>query len=300
MASMKWHNDVKRWRVFWYMTLPDGTINKGSKAFKKKDEAEQFKEKCEQEAETFKTQTWMSSKLPLEEMVKEWREYIKRHTEFTQFGYNICMDKFLEALPKNIALITDIKNAHINSFLNSLREKGDKNATINRYMTIIKSLFKFANQYYQVPDVSLGIKKLKEDPYMVDFLREDQYQEVLKTCDTRIKPWIMFLANTGLRTSEFCNLKWCNYDRIAKCITIVGKGRKKRTVPLNQTCLEVLNEIEKVNRRHAPDDYVFMSLRGRHGITRNMVHSHVSKAFKKVGVNGGGCPCIFERLFILI
>lgn len=288
MASMKWHNDVKRWRVFWHVTLPDGTINKGSKAFKKKCDAEKFKDRCEQSAETFKTQTWISSKLLLDEMVKEWRAYIKRHTQPTQDGYNICMDGFLAALPANIVLITDVKNTHINSFLNSLRTKGNKNATINRYMTVIKSLFKFANQYYQIPDVSIGIKKLKEDPPMIDFLREDQYVEVLKTCDMRIKPWIMFIANTGLRTSEFCNLKWSNYDTNTKCITIVGKGRKQRTVPLNQTCLGILKEIEKVNRRHAPDDYVFMSLRGRRGTTRDMVHSHVSKAFEQIGIKGGG------------
>ena len=98
----------------------------------------------------------------------------------------------------------------------------------------------------------------------------------------------MFLANTGLRTTEFCNLKWSNYDRHTKCITIVGKGRKKRTVPLNQTCLGILDEIEKAMPKHKSDDYIFLSLRGRRKITRDMVHSHISKAFKQVGIKGGG------------
>ena len=289
MASMNYHEDVKRWRVFWHVTLPDGTVNKGSKAFKKKTDAEKFKEKCEQSAETFKKQPWISSNLLLGKTVQEWRTYIKRHTQPTQDGYNICMDVFIAALPKNMVLITDLKNTHINSFLNSLRAKGIKNATINHYMTVIKSLFKFANQYYQVPDVSLGIKKLKEDPPQVEFLRDEQYKAVLQTCDTRIKPWIMFLANTGLRTTEFCNLNWPNYDRLTKCITIIGKGRKKRTVPLNKTCLTILEEIERIKpSKHKSDNYIFLSLKSMRKITRNMVHSHISKAFEKVGIKGGG------------
>ena len=129
MASMKWHDDVKRWRVFWHVTLTDGTVNKGSKAFKKKPDAEKFRDRCEESAETFKKQTWISSKLLLDELVKEWRTYIKRHTQPTQVGYNVCMNGFIAALPKDLVLITDIKNTHINSFLNSLRTRGNKNAT---------------------------------------------------------------------------------------------------------------------------------------------------------------------------
>jgi len=31
MASMAYHKDVKRWRVFWHVTLPDGTVDMGSR-----------------------------------------------------------------------------------------------------------------------------------------------------------------------------------------------------------------------------------------------------------------------------
>jgi hypothetical protein len=47
MASMKFHNDCKRWRVFWHVTLSDGSIDKGSKSFSNKTTAPRFKEHCE-------------------------------------------------------------------------------------------------------------------------------------------------------------------------------------------------------------------------------------------------------------
>ena len=39
MALIKYHKDVKRWRVFWHVTLPDGKVDKGSKSFKDKETA---------------------------------------------------------------------------------------------------------------------------------------------------------------------------------------------------------------------------------------------------------------------
>ena len=47
MASMKYHKDCKRWRVFWHVTLPNGEVDKGSKSFKEKTDAQAFKEKFE-------------------------------------------------------------------------------------------------------------------------------------------------------------------------------------------------------------------------------------------------------------
>jgi len=39
--------DVKRWRVFWHVTLPDGEVDKGSKSFKDKKDAQEFKVQVE-------------------------------------------------------------------------------------------------------------------------------------------------------------------------------------------------------------------------------------------------------------
>ncbi|MCF7956340.1 MAG: hypothetical protein K9M75_11100 [Phycisphaerae bacterium] len=47
MASMGWEKTGKRWRVFWHVTLPDGSVDKGSKSFKDKKVALAFKKHCE-------------------------------------------------------------------------------------------------------------------------------------------------------------------------------------------------------------------------------------------------------------
>ena len=87
-----------------------------------------------------------------------------------------------------------------------------------------------------------GIKKFKEDPPEANFLTQEEYMQVLKNSVDIAKPWIRFMACTGLRATEFCNLRWKNCDIKNKTITIIGKGRKKRSIGLNNTALGILKE----------------------------------------------------------
>ncbi len=54
MASMGWEKVGKRWRVFWHVTLPDGSVDKGSKSFKDKKVAQSFKKHCEKREQVLK------------------------------------------------------------------------------------------------------------------------------------------------------------------------------------------------------------------------------------------------------
>lgn len=36
MASIGWEKVGRRWRVFWHVTLPNGTLDKGSKSLEDK------------------------------------------------------------------------------------------------------------------------------------------------------------------------------------------------------------------------------------------------------------------------
>jgi len=47
MASLKYHKDCKRWRVFWHVTLPNKEVDKGSNSFKEKRVAQAFKDRIE-------------------------------------------------------------------------------------------------------------------------------------------------------------------------------------------------------------------------------------------------------------
>ncbi len=54
MASIGWEKVGRRWRVFWHVTLSDGSVDKGSRSFKDKTTAMNFKEHCEKREKILK------------------------------------------------------------------------------------------------------------------------------------------------------------------------------------------------------------------------------------------------------
>ena len=63
MASMKYHKDCKKWRVFWHVTLPNGEVDKGSKSFDEKSTAKKFKEHCEKRAKQIKNTVFVNANM---------------------------------------------------------------------------------------------------------------------------------------------------------------------------------------------------------------------------------------------
>jgi integrase len=172
--------------------------------------------------------------------------------------------------------------------------RGLVNKTVNNTMCAIKSLCKYIHENYSIDNPANGIKKLKEDPPEVNFLNQDEFGAVLGGCDDAVHPWVVFLANTGLRASEFCSLRWKNCDLTQKTLTVVGKGRKRRTVGLNPLAVEILGSIGS-SRRIKTDEVVFLGPDGR-PLNRRILGRLIGKACRNAGLSGGG-PHAFRHFF---
>jgi integrase/recombinase XerC len=62
----------------------------------------------------------------------------------------------------------------------------------------------------------------------------------------RDKALLCLLYGGGLRRSEVIQLKWTAIDFSRRTMRIEGKGRKIRTVPMNETLITVLKSLKKV------------------------------------------------------
>jgi hypothetical protein len=100
MASMGWEKTGRRWRVFWHVTLRDGTVDKGSRSFEDKTQATKFKEHCERNEKALKQAL-------LSDVVEEWKDACLGLSETTQKLYKGEVMKFMESLPKTLLYITD-------------------------------------------------------------------------------------------------------------------------------------------------------------------------------------------------
>jgi len=207
MASLKYHKDVKRWRVFWHMTLPDGTVDKGSKSFKGRPDGEKFKQKKEREEQVLKRAIFVQAPL-LTDVLDEWKDYLQRHAARTKELYEYGLNDFLKFLPGQVKFMTDLTTNQVNRYINSLMSKGLKNKSINNNLCAIKSLCRYAQENYLVENPAVGIKKLKEDPVEINFITVDEYRLILEHVDDIALSWVKFPAHTGLRATEFKNLCW--------------------------------------------------------------------------------------------
>jgi site-specific recombinase XerD len=290
---MGWEKVGKRWRVFWHVTLPTGDIDKGSKSFKDKKIALSFKKHCEKREQVLKRAEIIEPVL-LDEAVNHWVDFCQGYTETTAKLYISLVQRFIAFLPDTVAYITDLTKFHINSYLNFHMSNGVVNKTVNNSMCSIKSLCKYIHENYGIDNPAEGIKKLKEDPSDVYFISKEEYEAVLGSCSDIVRLWIEFLAHTGLRASELCNLRWRMCDLKHKTLTIVGKGRKRRTIGLNNDAMRVLKQVRD-GHKVKPADAVFLSPDGKL-LTRYVLRNRINKTCRNAGLSSGG-PHTFRHYF---
>ncbi len=93
--------------------------------------------------------------------------------------------------------------------------------------------------------------------------------------------YIMFYA--GLRINECVNLKLDDVDFNNEEIKVIeGKGNKDRTVPMNDTLIELLEEYLDNGRIEAGTDRFLSSKSGK--ICAQLVNREIRKAVKSAGI----------------
>ncbi len=183
----------------------------------------------------------------VEQAVAKWLQYNKRHTERTQKHYQAVIESFVYSL--SVRSINKITVAHLQAYINKLLNQGKKNRTANAHLTVLKSFCRWFSDQYDLPNVAVKVRNLKEDPPDARFLTNEQYLKVLESVDTELRDIIEFIAHTGLRATEFCNLTWDCVDQDHKRLVITGKGRKRRIIPLNSVCRKILERFDEPDAR---------------------------------------------------
>jgi len=115
----------------------------------------------------------------------------------------------------------------------------------NCNLTAIKSYCRWRSERFKEANPAKTIRLLKEDPPKQRVLAEEEYQKVMAIAFGQERDIIAFLANTGLRVSEFNSLTWDQIDLNSRVLSVVGKGQKVRVIPLNQVCLDILSVYAK-------------------------------------------------------
>ena len=165
-----------------------------------------------------------------------------------------------------------------------LEKEGLKRRSVNSHIGVIKSFCKWCSETFEIPNEAVKIKVLKYDPPKRRFINEEEYQKVLAVCSDGEGRVIKLLYHTGLRAAELQSLQLSNiHDRF---IRFSGKGRKERTVPLNQTAYDCIYQNGKPNIKFLE------SYR-----ERNKIYALCLRLSKRACLNSVANPHSFRRFF---
>ena len=166
-----------------------------------------------------------------------WFRYCNsRYTERTVEYYRDCLAVFNKFLAGR-----DLTQDSIEDYINTKYLDGWCHRTINANLTAIKSYCKWRSAQYGLENPASNIPLLREDPPKQRILSLEEFKKVLDVAHGKAKDMIVFVANTGVRLSELNKLRWSNISPDFRFVTIIGKGRKVRVVPLNSACRKILS-----------------------------------------------------------
>ncbi len=151
-----------------------------------------------------------------------------------------------------------VNKSAVKNTLKSLKSKGLKPATLNRYKASISALFAFLVEEYDIEhNPAKEIKQLTENNARTRFLSENELNKLLGA--SRDSNWdrlyllVLMAITTGARRSEMLGLKWNDIDFTTRTATLnTSKNGTARVLPLT---MDVINELKIF--RELGNGYIF-------------------------------------------
>ena len=255
-------------------------------------------------------------------LLKEFKFYMTMERSFSQNtseSYIFDCSRFVDFMKEKHKDISpnEVSVNILEEFIFSLEKKQYddeedillKSTTQTRIIQGIRAFFKFLilnDNIDSNPSELLVTPKLEKK--LPDILEREEVKALLNIFDTstshgfRNRLTIALLYSTGLRVSEFINLKLYEINFREEFLDIIGKGNKERFVPVESS---VLNELEyyiehfRANQyiKKGEEDYVFISNKRGSKLTRQFIFKMLRESAAKAGINKTIHPHILRHSF---
>lgn len=212
----------------------------------------------------------------------------------------------------NAGFIRSLTIRDLNAFIARLSDKTNNHGckltanTKSRYVTCIKSFFKYLNKSAKVinKNITVDLEKPKIPKKISEYLNLDDIDKLLNSIDnTRDYAIIMIFLNTGIRLSELVNLKLNDItkDNYGVKITVrYGKGGKDRILYLPSKALEAVNNYINIRPDCSIENLFVINRKGIKELSCACVAKMVKKYIKKSGINIKAHPHTFRHTFTSI
>lgn len=260
---------------FWWIaaTLPNGQRLRQSTGTESREEAEALLAKLKLDA--FR-ELHFGYKSP-----RSWQEAVVRYLE-TKATLRSVRDvtRICRGLHPFLADLTlnQINGDVIWSIVQDRLKKGNKPATVNRYLALIRNLLRTARDEWQWIDSIPKIRMLPGEVARDRWLNREEADRLIRFCPDHLAAVVRYALATGCRAREILDLEWSRVDLQRKTAWIdVTKNGTPRGVPLNRDAVAVLHEQIGKHPRYC------FTYQGE-PITRNVANHAWYTAVKKAGL----------------
>lgn len=243
-------------------------------------------------------------------ILTKYYSYLKFERNFTDnsvMAYMSDIGKLQRfAVEKGKTLLT-LEQYDIEEFVSELSDLGIEASSQKRILVGARSFYKFALlDRLAENDPTELIESPKLGEHLPVVLSVEEVDRIISaadpsTCDgQRNRAILETLYSCGLRVSELIELRLSNIYEEEGYISVFGKGRKQRIVPIAESALrEIHNSLAfryELDVKHGFEDYVFLNRFGRK-LSRIMVFNIVKRYCAEAGVTKEISPHTFRHTF---
>jgi integrase/recombinase XerC len=228
----------------------------------------------------------------LEVDIARYIEHLQRERQYsthTLAAYRRDLDKFAASL--DVARWNAVRAAHVRNHVSALHRRGAATRSIQRALSCIRSFLKFLGRTGVVDaNVASVVRAPKSRRKLPKLLDTDQTAQLLNfdaksTLDLRDAAMLELFYGSGLRLAELVALDVKDLDLSEGFVTVTGKGRKVRQVPLGSFCIRALHDYLAQRDNAEPSAPVFCA-RGDTRISRRAVQQRLrSLSARQLGTN---------------
>jgi len=202
----------------------------------------------------------------------------RQYSAHTSSAYRRDLDQFAVSL--DVEDWGAVRSAHVRGHVSALHRRGAATRSIQRKLSCIRSFLKFLGRAGVVEaNVASVVRAPKTRRKLPKLLDTDQTAQLLNftpknPLDLRDAAMIELFYGSGLRLAELVALDVKDLDLDEGFVTVIGKGRKVRQVPLGSFCIVALREYLAQRGRVDPSAPVFAA-RGDTRISRRTVQQRL-------------------------
>jgi integrase len=212
------------------------------------------------------------------EAADEWLRYIERDRErkaSTILDYRHMVGRLNEELGP--LRLQDVTPERLETYRDSLVDRGLTNRTVNKYLVVLHGIFKRAMKVYRLPSnpVTLVEKRPNKRRPGIDVLSREEVMTLVGEANSEQDATLYLTAAfTGLRMGELLALRWRDVDFELDAVHVrrsftggredTPKSGRERTVPMATEVAQALARLSQRASSTEDEDLVFCGKLGGH------------------------------------